>query len=273
MSRLRATTRRTLSRVLDRARVRYPVAVAPPEAGARGVAAVVLGSSGGLGGSVARTVLDAGADVVWGLDRTEPDDPSPGVHHRTTDLTAPAQVDEAVATLRAALGPERRLIWLLGCAGTIGDHRPGLGADPATWLEVYANHVVGPVQLALGLVPAMAVGSSITLVTSVNAQTASPWPHYAASKAAQEKAVEDLAARLAHDGIRVNGVAPSRFRPQPEVRPGESPLHGADVPQEAVVGAMLFLADSARSPATTGVNLRIDGGLAVWHDRLDRPPD
>jgi NAD(P)-dependent dehydrogenase (short-subunit alcohol dehydrogenase family) len=242
----------------------------------------VLGSSGQLGAEVVR-VLVAGGASVWAVDRVPPasdgasrtPEGSASVRRLTADLADAASVERLVATLREELGspaPEHP-VWIVGCAGHIGVHDTALdAAGPEVWQELYATHVIGPVQVVTGLRASMPVGSSVVLVTSVNAEAPSPWIHYATSKAAAGKVVEDLAARLAADGIRVCGVAPTRFRGPGDVRPGELPLHGIDLPVEAVVHALLFLADSRTSPATTGITLRIDGGLAVWHPRLESPP-
>jgi 2-keto-3-deoxy-L-fuconate dehydrogenase len=275
----RPPVRRALTRVLDRARVRYPLVVQAPTIDASGTVAVVTGSSGRLGTVLVDALVAGGADV-WGLDRRAPDHKAPdapvdGVHHIECDLAVPAQVEAAAQAVRGGLTPGRPLL-LFHAAGHIGTHSSGTAAPEATaevWADLYATHVIGPVLLVRALLPDMGYGSSILFVTSVNAEVPSPWPHYSASKAAEAKVVEDLAADLAPQGIRVNAVAPARFNGQgPAQASAESPLTGADVPVEAVAGACLFLASGATSPATTGITLRIDGGLGVTHPRLNRPP-
>ncbi len=50
------------------------------------------------------------------------------------------------------------------------------------------------------------------LVGSISAARPSPWPQYAAAKAAQESVTRSLAAELAPDRIRVNCVRPGSIR-------------------------------------------------------------
>jgi len=244
----------------------YPVPVAPPGTVLGAATAVVTGAAGALGSALVAALADSGADV-WSLDRRPLDAARPG-RSLPCDLTIPAQVDAAADAVLA--GSQDGTLLLFHAAGTMGVDSQGLAAaSPSVWAEVYATHVIGPVQLMQRLVPAMAPGSGVVFVSSVNQEVPSPWPHYAASKAAVAKLVEDLAADLAPRGIRVNGVAPARFTAGGAVNPQpDHPLHGTDVPLEAVVHACLFLADPQLSPATTGVILRIDGGLGVDHPRV-----
>jgi 3-oxoacyl-[acyl-carrier protein] reductase/meso-butanediol dehydrogenase/(S,S)-butanediol dehydrogenase/diacetyl reductase len=264
--RWRRVVRRALARLDARAPV--PVTVAPPGRVLAASTAVVTGAAGRLGQALVAALGDTGADV-WGLDRL-PVAGLPAERELRGDLTDAGHVEAAAAAVRAAHPAGAPLVLLHAAGGMAGVHATGLAAAPAAvWAEAYAANVVGPVQLVRALAPAMGPGSGVVLVTSVNAGIPSPWPHYAASKAALEQVVLDLAAALAPQGIRVNAVAPARFRAGPAVATNEhTPLLGTDIPIEAVVNACLFLADPQSSPATTGVSLRVDGGLALDHRRL-----
>jgi NAD(P)-dependent dehydrogenase (short-subunit alcohol dehydrogenase family) len=241
--------------------VPYPVSVAIPGVVLGKSTVVITGAAGLLGQALIRALGDSGADV-WGLDPQ----PVPGVdagRDLRCDVTVPGEVDAAAAAIVATHPPGAPLL-LFHFAGYEEEGFRGVEAPPEVWAQTYALYVVGPIQLIGRLLPAMAVGSGIVFVSSVRAQTPCPVPHYGASKAAVEKAVQDLAIEFAPRGIRVNAVAPSHTTAAGTVRPSPySPLYGgANVPVEAVVHACLFLADPQTSPATTGITLRVDGARA-----------
>ncbi|MFI5046691.1 MAG: SDR family oxidoreductase [Acidimicrobiia bacterium] len=118
--------------------------------GYRGTRVVVTGASSGMGEATARILGDLGAEVH------AVDIKAPSVAHAafySTDLADPAQVSATAAALRD-IGP---IQFLFSCAGV--SHTLG----PMTCMLV---NYVGARQLAEGILPAMADGGAIGIISS-----------------------------------------------------------------------------------------------------------
>ena len=141
------------------------------------------------------------------------------------------------------------------------------------WQKMMAAVVVGPVELTRRMamrLRALSSGGAAVFLGSVNSTIASPWHNYAAAKAALTKAVEDLAVELAPDGIRVNSISPGWIsdnrHSQPPHDPNQ-PLTGSPVDARFIGQGLVFLLAESWSGHTTGIDLRIDGGLMHYHAR------
>ena len=234
-----------------------------------GAVVLVTGASRGIGAATADQLAARGATpVLVARDAAALAD----VAQRTGGTALPADLARSGAAAEVvdrALAAHGRLDGVVANAG-LGHAGPVAAMTDARVAALVDLNVRGALELARAAAAAFAArppgpaGRGIVFVTSVNQEVPSPWPHYAASKAAAAKVVEDLALELGPDGVRVNAVAPGRFRAAGTVRRNpDNLLHQADIPVEAVVNACLFLADPQLSPATTGASLRIDGGLAL----------
>ena len=131
-------------------------------------------------------------------------------------------------------------------------------------------NLLGVVRCCRSAVPYLrrsTMSPAIVTVTSINAFTALGSEPYSAAKAGLTSLTSNLAASLAHDGIRVNAVAPGTIRTR--VWAGQEggadrlkplyPLGRVGEPED-VAGAVAFLA-SSDAAWITGHTLPVDGGL------------
>lgn len=231
---------------------------------------VVTGAAGLIGSALTDSFLAAGA-TVHALDR-DPDGlaalaagpvgAAAGDRLRLhgVDLVDPAAIESFGRSL------DRADILVNNVGGN--DARQGIEVlDADSWRSMLDVNLVGPALLTQALIEQLQRSdvASVVFVTSINAVAPSPWLHYAAAKAGLAKLVADLAHDLVHDSIRVNAVAPGRVldRNEPADRRAARPfaLGGGTAPVEAIVHAVMFLADAEVSPMTTGQQLLVTGAL------------
>ncbi len=181
----------------------------------RGRVVLVTGATRGLGRAIVRTLAHEGADIVLcgrtadAVSETVADVAALGVraHGVALDVTRPGAADQLAAAALATFG---RLDGLVANAGgAVGEPRLADTTDD-DWEATYRWNVVHSAALVRAARPAFvqAGGGSAVLIGSVSAALPSPWPQYAAAKAALEAVARSLAVELAPDGIRVNCVRP-----------------------------------------------------------------
>lgn len=241
----------------------------------RGQTVLITGASGMIGTSLVSAFLGQGA-TVHAVDRVAPErhrtapstaDTSDQLHIHVADLTDRADI----AHLAAAVPT---LDVLINNAGFNDLHRDIHDLDADGWRRSFDTNVIAHGLLVGHLATKLrtAPGASIVNITSIQAAAPSHWPAYAAAKAALAKLSVDLALQFAGHGVRVNSVAPGWVLPHDADldRRAEAvqPLGHGTVPVEAIVHAVLFLADRRRSPCTTGQELLVDGGNALQRSGL-----
>jgi 3-oxoacyl-[acyl-carrier protein] reductase len=176
---------------------------------------LVTGSTRGLGRVTARRLAVEGADLVIcgrGADdvdatRREVEANGARVEAVVADVT---KSGAAEALVEAAVGRFGRLDAVVANAGgAVGESRLDDTSD-ADWEATYRWNVVHSVGLirAARRYLAQSDAPSVVLIGSVSAGLPSPWPQYAAAKAALEAVTRSLASEMAADGIRVNCVRP-----------------------------------------------------------------
>ena len=162
--------------------------------------ALVVGAAGGIGGAVARHLVDAGTEVV-GTDLGPAPDTWRG-KWVTADISATAGHAAIADGVTEALGG------FVFAAGVL---------DPEMWEKVDAEaaakllsiNLTAPFFILRALLPLLADGASVVLIGSVAGARASPaTPLYAASKAGLRNLAASLAILLQPREIRVNVVAP-----------------------------------------------------------------
>lgn len=228
----------------------------------RGRQVVVTGGAGRIGSALADAFAAEGARVL-AIDMPTAEFPHAvdGVSACRVDVV---DHDAVIAACSALDGVDV----LVHCAA-IHDLRPAAEFERDVWARTFETNVFAPALTTLGLEEQLCArpGGNVVIISSINGTQPSPWPSYAASKAALDKVTTDLASRLAPKGVRVNAVAPAytvnRDEDAMTRRHAAHLLAGVPIPTEAIVHAVMFLADSQRSPMTTGQRLVVDGGVSV----------
>lgn len=234
-----------------------------------GCNALVTGGTRGIGRAIASELAALGASVMI-VARTQPDVDAVGLPCVAADVTVAADRARIVAAA-AARGPLHVLVHNAG--GNVRNRL--IGYDDETIERLIALNLTAPVLLSRDLHPLLrdAKHASVIHVGSVAGLTALPTGvAYAAAKAGLAQAARTLALEWAHDGIRVNTVAPWYTR-TPLVEPvlgdpaklaailARTPLGRIAEPRE-IATVVAFLAMPAAS-YVTGQCLAVDGGMSI----------
>jgi meso-butanediol dehydrogenase/(S,S)-butanediol dehydrogenase/diacetyl reductase len=235
---------------------------------------LVTGAGNGIGRACAMRLAGEGARIVVAdLDLDAARSVVEGFPRREThlalelDVTSTASVENVFAQSITSLG---QLDVLVNVAGGDSGHPRFEDTDDAVWDEMLNLNLLGAMRCCRAAIPHLrrsALDPAIVTVSSVNAQIAFGSEPYSAAKAGLSALMQNLAASLAPDGIRVNTVEPATIRtrvwdPQPggadRLRPFY-PLGRVGEPGD-VAAAVAFLASSDAS-WITGHVLPVDGGL------------
>jgi len=235
-----------------------------------GHAALVSGSSQGIGAAIAAGLTESGAAVVRHGLQAEPSWAS-YVACNLCDPSAPAQLIEQAFELEPSLD-------LLVCnAGSFFD-KPFLDMTETEWEKTMSLNVRANFFLAQAFAKkriALGGGGSIVIVSSTNGlQAECNSVAYDISKGGLVMMTKSLAVSLAPHGIRVNGIAPGLIRTpltQAWMEPSAKNildnyekkllLGKVGQPQDCA-GAVTFLCSPAAS-YITGETIVIDGGLTT----------
>ena len=248
-----------------------------------GKKALVTGASRGIGRAMALALSNAGAYVIIHFGKSGKDAKTLVDQIRKAggaadsvgaDLASPNGASELAARVRELAG--ERLDILIANAGIskaarIEDH------TIADFDELFATNVRAPFFLLQGLLPALAEGSSVIVITSLAArfspgspgQPGAPsLPVYAATKGSLETLVKHWAGLLGPRGIRVNAIAPgvietdmSNFTKTEAGRNltlGMQALKRIGQPEDVADVAAFLASDAARW--ITGASIPVDGG-------------
>jgi NAD(P)-dependent dehydrogenase (short-subunit alcohol dehydrogenase family) len=192
------------------------------------------------------------------------------------DVTDRSSVDQAIGRAASELG---QIDTLVNVAGGDVEHGTFDDTDDEVWTRVLELNLLGVVRCCRAVIPHLrrsSLSPAIVTISSINAFTALGSEAYSSAKAGLTSLTGNLAASLAHDGIRVNAVAPGTIR----TRVWDGQEGGADRLQplyplgrvgepEDIAGAVAFLA-SSDAAWITGHTLPVDGGLLIGDgSRLD----
>lgn len=240
-----------------------------------GQVAMVTGASSGLGAGFARTLAEAGADVVLVGRRVQQLKRTAAVVGECgqravvigMDVSDPAACEAAAAQAVAELG---RVDVLVNNAG-ISVVAPALQQTVAEFRRVIDINLVGAYQMATACARVMVRGGSIVNIASVMGLSPSLLPQaaYSASKAGLIGLTRDLAHQwTSRRGIRVNALAPGFVETEMTAELSDEWrdrfLSICAIPrmaeQREIGAAMLFLASPASS-YITATTLAVDGGM------------
>jgi len=239
-----------------------------------GKTALVTGSTGGIGGAVAKALHAAGAKVVLSGTRQEALDvlaaELPGSVAVACNLSDPAAVDALVGAAEEAAGAPLDI--LVANAGVTRDQILVRMKDE-DWQTVITVNLESYFRLSRAATKGMMRrrAGRIIGITSVVGVTGNPGQtNYAASKAGMIGFSKSLAQEVGSRGITVNTIAPGFI---------ESPMTDAlnDAHRETILGkipagrlgsggeiaaAVVYLA-SDEAAYVTGQTLHVNGGMAM----------
>lgn len=251
-----------------------------PRARLKGKRALITGGDSGIGRAVAVVFAREGADVAITHLPQEHDDAheTRNLVERSGGLCIPIQADLRTAEENRRVADEAIAglggLDVLICNAAYQMAYDTLEQFPDSQLErTFATNVFSTFWLARAVAGKLPIGGSILVTTSVQAY--SPSGHlldYAATKAALNNLVVNLASELGPRGIRVNAVAPGPIwtplipatmdAEKVEGFGSQTPLGRAGQPVE-VAAAYVFLASDEAS-YVSGTVLGVTGGMPVF---------
>ena len=242
-----------------------------------GKVAIVTGASSGLGVEFARTLAEAGADVVLGARRASGlADTARAVEAAgrtalavTTDVADPAACQRLVDAAMERFGHVDVLVNNAGVATSV----PATRETPEQFRGVIDVNLSGAYWMAQACGRVMRPGSSIVNISSVLGITTGGLPQaaYSSSKAGLLGLTRDLAQQwTGRKGIRVNAVAPGFFASEMTDQYDDGYFEKArrrllidrwGDPRE-LAATIVFLASGAAG-YITGQTIVVDGGTSI----------
>jgi len=250
-----------------------------------GKTVLITGAAGGIGTALCGHFAARGAaiaaldrrDEVHDLVRTLLDDGRTAAA-AIADIGDIAQVDDAVATLAAALGDVDVLINNAG----FSEHRSLATSTPQSWRDDVNGNLNGAFNCANAVLPGMMArgGGTIVNIGSVNGLTSLGDPAYSAAKAGLISYTRALAMEYGRHGIRANIICPgtvrtpiwqSRVERHPEILSELVkwyPLQRVAEPDDIAKAAAFLASDDAA--AISGAVLPVDCGLTAGNIVMSR---
>jgi dehydrogenase/reductase SDR family member 4 len=248
--------------------------------GLSGKAAIVTGSSRGIGRAIAEVFVEAGARVV--ISGRKPDtteEVAAALRARGGEAIAvPARLSDK-AQLETLVGRAREewgRIDILVCNAAVNPHFGSLeGLSDEGFERMMVNNVLSNLWLSRMVAPEMKERreGAIVFIISIAALHASrELGMYGITKAADAALARNLAAEWGPDNIRVNCIAPGLIKTEfsrvlwedeerRKRREATAPLRRLGEPEE-IAGVALMLASPAGA-YITGQVIVVDGGVTI----------
>ncbi|MCA0404571.1 MAG: SDR family oxidoreductase [Proteobacteria bacterium] len=241
--------------------------------------ALVTGSTGGIGGALAKGLAQAGAKVVInGRDEARAAKAAESLRaegldatHAAFDVTAPEAVAAGVARIEDEVGPIGILINNAG----VQQRAPAEEFPLDGWKRVLGANLEGPFFVAQAVGQHMlgrGEGRIINICSVMSELGRASIVPYTASKGGIKMLTKGLATEWGPKGINVNGIGPGYFATEMNTALVEDAKFTGWLEQrtpqrrwgkvEELVGAAIYLA----SPASSFVNghiLYVDGGMTA----------
>ena len=240
-----------------------------------GKVALVTGASGGIGGSIAKTLHAQGAKVVLSGTKLEALEKVQSVLGANT-VIAPANLSDIASVEALPKAAEEAA----GAGVDILVNNAGITRDnlfmrmkDEEWDQVLAVNLTAAFRLSRAVLRGMMKKrwGRVVSITSVVGETGNPGQgNYAAAKAGLVGMTKSLAAEVASRNITVNCVAPGFIATamtdaltaaQKEAITTRIPAGRMGTPAE-IAAAVVYLA-SAEAAYVTGATLQVNGGMAM----------
>jgi NAD(P)-dependent dehydrogenase (short-subunit alcohol dehydrogenase family) len=179
------------------------------------------------------------------------------------DVTSDDDIDAMVAAANDAFGGVDILVNNAGLARGKWNEMTTLGRDD--WRVIMDVNTIAPVRCAAAVRPSMRARGGGCIVNQSSNGSQMEAGAYTVSKYAIDAVTRVLAAELAEDNIRVNGIAPGMMTAKMPPAQVQSLLARQTVRRqgrpEDLVGALLYLC-SDDSSFVNGQTITVDGGMA-----------
>ena len=183
-----------------------------------GKKALITGASGGIGGEIAKTLNEAGAEVAISGTRLESlealsDTLGGNTQIFQCNLSDPLAIEDLLKDATEKMGGIDILINNAGIMGPDSSAQTALNMDFDGWAETFAVNTMGPVRVLQALLPNLKKSSNARVVniTSQMGAISLDMPlafAYCSSKAALNKFTKLAAGSLAEEGIHVCLIHP-----------------------------------------------------------------
>jgi 3-oxoacyl-[acyl-carrier protein] reductase len=237
--------------------------------------ALVTGASGGLGASIAKTLLDAGASVTLSgtrqekLEALKQEFASDKVHIAAANLSSREEVDGLIPAAEKAMG---QVDILVNNAGITRD-QIFMRMKDDDWDQLLEVNLTSSFRLARAAIKGMMKRrfGRIISITSVVGVTGNPGQaNYAAAKAGMIGMSKSIAREVASRNITVNCVAPgfieTAMTDKLDDKQKEAILSSVPAGKLGksidIASAVLYLS-SEEAGYVTGQTLHVNGGMAM----------